>query len=870
MLTASYLLYLFALVFAPLAFGTIEPWAYMTVETCCFLSLACHLVRVVGKKQQFIKVPGLLPFLLFLTWNLCQLVPLPVRIVQLVSPATLSVYQDALETVHYLPLSLAPHFTVREFFRFSSYLVFYILTIQLLQDRERLRQTVRIVLATGAAIAVEAIVQYLFGKDLAYGFRPSSFGANGAIVGPFFYANHFAGYMEMLVPLAVSLFLIHRSKRRRGLAMRHAILAALEQGVQNKRLLYGLCGGVMLLSILISNSRGGVIASCIGLAWMLTVGWKTFRRQMQHPGRYILVLLLLVLLGAGRVGLHRLDVKFGRIVNENEITLGTRALIWKDALGIARDFPITGTGFGTFGNIFPSYDTLNLRTRTRNAHNDYLENLTEGGVIAVILVLLFLVVQFRHFLHSIRSRQNPEERAYLAGASAGMVALLVHSLAEFQFNMSTAVSLYFFFLCGINIVISQKETENTSIPVHARGTLPSIAGSVSVLVLIGLLITGGIFHVRTQRVKNFLAKNKKIALTHAVDDNTLKETLRDYLEISRENPLMGQQAIAAKAAEVLGDYRLAGRLYREALRFRPTAATTLQHYGLFLSRQGDIRRAERLLQVSIKRHLCSPFMHQVYGFWLLGQGRRQDALRVFKQKIALENRIRSDVAILLKMGFSPEEIRQILPSDLRTWLEFADILDKQGEIEAAGRMYLRVTEAASGWEQATTGFFVKPYSYFIKHKEYDKALQVIASGLEKFPDSAELYIFKGRVLAETGQAEEAAKANEQAFALLEAETKRRPRAWLFTSLYWNYRKLNKLQEAEEVLVRGTEILPKDAGLHLTLGDHYRSRNLLHSAEVEYRLAYALKPGDEKIKKRLELYKSKEARIQDRLDELLGR
>ena len=59
-----------------------------------------------------------------------------------------------------------------------------------------------------------------------------------------------------------------------------------------------------------------------------------------------------------------------------------RTAIWADARTIARTYPMTGTGLGTFERSMLIYQTTDRRTRTNPSHNQYLQLLAEGGAVA--------------------------------------------------------------------------------------------------------------------------------------------------------------------------------------------------------------------------------------------------------------------------------------------------------------------------------------------------------------------------------------------------------------------------------------------------------------------------------------------------------
>ena len=90
------------------------------------------------------------------------MIPLPAAVVGVISPATLELYRGTIGIVEmppWLTLSINPMSTLEELFRFSAYVSFYMLSIELLKDSRRLKKTVFIVLSLCAIIALQAILQ---------------------------------------------------------------------------------------------------------------------------------------------------------------------------------------------------------------------------------------------------------------------------------------------------------------------------------------------------------------------------------------------------------------------------------------------------------------------------------------------------------------------------------------------------------------------------------------------------------------------------------------------------------------------------------------------------------------------------------------
>ena len=92
----SYVLFIFVLVFSPLAFGTVETWSWTVVQLTTALSFLLLGISSLITKKSGLKIPGMLPLLLLLGYMSFQLLPLPINLVKFISPSTFELYEPLL------------------------------------------------------------------------------------------------------------------------------------------------------------------------------------------------------------------------------------------------------------------------------------------------------------------------------------------------------------------------------------------------------------------------------------------------------------------------------------------------------------------------------------------------------------------------------------------------------------------------------------------------------------------------------------------------------------------------------------------------------------------------------------------------------
>ena len=161
-----------------------------------------------------------------------------------------------------------------------------------------------------------------------------------------------------------------------------------------------------------------------------------------------MALSLIVALFAGVVllGGESALSRFAGTVNSEDPTTG-RAHFWNVTLDIIKANPIVGAGLGAFPSVYPRYDSRNGAFRLEQVHNDYLQILSDGGVVGAILGLIFVVLLFR--MGFARRESRDEYRSGVAlGALAGCFAVLVHSFFDFTLH-TTANALLFLVLAAL-------------------------------------------------------------------------------------------------------------------------------------------------------------------------------------------------------------------------------------------------------------------------------------------------------------------------------------------------------------------------------------------------------------------------------------
>jgi O-antigen ligase len=245
--------------------------------------------------------------------------------------------------------------------------------------------------------------------------------AGGDPFGPYVNRNHFAGFVELTLPI--------------GLAM--LVFRGVQRDVYS---LIGLLAIVPAGALILSGSRGGIISFAFEIAvlWLLARSYQTSERP-HFVGIGIVALAALALiawLGAGRA-IERFST-----IHVGEVTVDRRVSMFRGAMHLFAAHPITGVGLGALVAAYPRYETFYDGKLVDHVHNDYIEMLAETGLVGGICGLVFLWILFRQARVCYAAEQGHFSRALHAGAVTGVCGMLVHSFVDFNLHIPSNALLF--------------------------------------------------------------------------------------------------------------------------------------------------------------------------------------------------------------------------------------------------------------------------------------------------------------------------------------------------------------------------------------------------------------------------------------------
>jgi O-antigen ligase len=315
-----------------------------------------------------------------------------------------------------------PYLTHVELLRWAAYFIYFFLAGQAYREKGDLKMLVWFLIIFGFLTGLFGIVQHFTFNGKLYWVRKMTEG--GIPFGPFVNRNHFAGFMELVVPLGLGLLVT------RGIRKELIPLAALFTVVQ-------------MGALVLSGSRGGIVGFVFGIGVLALVLW--IRRTAGVQFGAVAIILLAALAMVAWLGVGEVAERFAK-VGPGEVSLMRRGVMLKGSWRIFRDHPWTGTGAGTLIDVYPRYEEFFDGKVIEHAHDDYVETLADMGIPGGLLAAAFLFLLFRGAFREIRKNQSPFSAGVHAGAIAACGSLLLHSFVDFNLHIPSNATL-FLILC---------------------------------------------------------------------------------------------------------------------------------------------------------------------------------------------------------------------------------------------------------------------------------------------------------------------------------------------------------------------------------------------------------------------------------------
>ncbi len=441
------------IVILPFIMGGREAWGHRILITMA-LALGCvwslHKFRTGGRLRLLALEPLIVAGLL-LVWF--QTVPLAPAVLAKISPEYERLLPgwtatqlrseghaaiDAWETT-----SLLPTETQHAFLMLLSYGVIAVVVAQRLSTEADCHRMLKLVGISGILMAVFAVIQLATSNDRFFWFyRQPYTGTSEILKGAFTNRNHFAQFLALSIGPLVWWLLAQPAdtnigiRQLKGLGPARTNHSRFDNVVDMKMLLMICAVGGVVISIMLSLSRGGMVAAALASTVCLAVLWKSGR-----VGASLAVVIVgvggIAIVGMMVLGQGKIEDRIDQLASADADTLdrsNARRAIWKADVKAVREFPLLGCGVGSHRYVYPVYmqDFVNFRgVIFSHAESSYVHLATETGLAGLALVAMGMLFVVGRILWHILKRTETQRVAALGAVLAGLVAGLFHAAVDF-------------------------------------------------------------------------------------------------------------------------------------------------------------------------------------------------------------------------------------------------------------------------------------------------------------------------------------------------------------------------------------------------------------------------------------------------------
>lgn len=298
----------------------------------------------------------------------------------------------------------------------GMYLSFFVLTLCLVRTHDQLEAVLWVIVVAGVC---QVLIKIVFDQSGTYVNR-----------------NHFAGYLEMSLALAIGLML-SKFDQTSGSNWRASLRSWIRVFLGPKFLIRVLIV-VLVIGLILSKSRMGNIGFFVGLGVAGLIGLWTFK----SVGRTVLIffasiLTIDVFLMGAFFGIEKLQQRFEQLDTEADV----RSFLNEHSTLLVQQHWPFGTGPGSYYSVYPTVRNEKIHGFVQHAHNDYAQFLIEFGVASILLAIVVGHSTYTAIKVQV-VRRSRFMRAVGFASLMAIVSLMVHATVEFNFQLTANASTF--------------------------------------------------------------------------------------------------------------------------------------------------------------------------------------------------------------------------------------------------------------------------------------------------------------------------------------------------------------------------------------------------------------------------------------------
>lgn len=327
--------------------------------------------------------------------------------------------------------------TRSELLKTLTLMALFLVVSQAVIGRERQETVIYVLVAIGLMQATLGGVQQLM-FDL-----PRS---RGSFPNP----NHYAGYLELVLCLAIGAMIALQDKAKTGRPLSPIEMITGQLG----RLRLAII--IMVIALVMSRSRMGNVAFFSSLLITSAIAFYYTRSMSRYTVILLTSILVLdVFIVGNYFGIERLGERMAKASTEATGRINLQSYNLK----IILDQPFTGSGAGSYETTFNQYRDAAIQKKSVHAENEYAELLVELGIIGCIPLVILLLTGLHAQIRLLGSMTPPFERGIAFGCLAATISILIHGIADVNLQIPSNSMVFVLVLALPQVLLPGKNSE---------------------------------------------------------------------------------------------------------------------------------------------------------------------------------------------------------------------------------------------------------------------------------------------------------------------------------------------------------------------------------------------------------------------------
>jgi O-antigen ligase len=365
-----------------------------------------------------------------------------------------------------MTLSIEPHASMVSLLKSLAYCAVFFLTLAVVNRRARVLMLARVLVYAAVVHAVYAVMLHL--ADAKGDYFGTMIDHGGSASGTYANRNHFAGYLEMSLALGIGLLIAGLSDRNAGTWKKFFRLTI--EWILSPKMILRLSLCILVIALTTTHSRMGNTAFFSALLVAGAIGIALSRHATRNTIFLLASLIAIDLSIVGSwFGVEKLAQRFEQTTTEDVRDREEPAAY---AIALIKDYPVFGSGPGSFYVAFPRYRPASIVNFYNHTHNDYAQFASESGILGFLIIGSFVGLSLGAALVAQWKRRDPLMRGMSFACIMGVTSILIHSWVDFNLQIPANAVLFMVLLAlgwislyhdrrdSSDVVIAHTRTDN--------------------------------------------------------------------------------------------------------------------------------------------------------------------------------------------------------------------------------------------------------------------------------------------------------------------------------------------------------------------------------------------------------------------------